>query len=43
MTITFVKKILANGEPCQKCADVQRRLDETGQMAQIDHTIIADE
>ena len=43
MHITFVKKILANGEPCQKCRDVESRLQEAGYMARIDQTLIADE
>jgi hypothetical protein len=41
--ITFVKKILATGEPCPKCADVQERLEKAGQMDQIDKVVIADE
>ena len=43
MHITFVKKILASGEPCPKCADVEARLNASGQMASIDRTIVADE
>lgn len=43
MTITFVKKILANGEPCKKCQEVEDRLRRSGYMASIDKTIIADE
>lgn len=43
MRITFVKKILANGEPCSKCGDIEQRLDASGQMARIDHVAIADE
>jgi hypothetical protein len=43
MHITFVKKILANGEPCQKCRDVEQRLIASGHMQQIDETVIADE
>lgn len=43
MHITFVKKILASGEPCAKCADVQARLDKSGQMERIDEVLIADE
>ena len=43
MKITFVKKILKNGEPCQKCADVDRRLRQSGYIDQIDETVIADE
>ena len=43
MHITFVKKILANGEPCQKCHDVEKRLEEAGEMAMIDEVLVADE
>lgn len=43
MKITFVKKILADGSPCPKCADVQEKLDSSGQIARIDETLIADE
>lgn len=41
--ITFVKKILADGSPCPKCADVSARLEKTGQMKAIDRVVIADE
>jgi hypothetical protein len=41
--ITFVKKILASGEPCAKCADVEERLLKSGQMEQIDEVLVADE
>jgi hypothetical protein len=43
MKITFVKKILASGEPCQKCADVEQRLEESGQISRIDEVLVADE
>lgn len=43
MNITFVKKILASGQPCSKCADVEARLRDTGQMDRIDRIVIADE
>ena len=43
MYITFVKKILASGEPCAKCADVERRLEASGQLARIDRIVVADE
>lgn len=43
MKITFVKKILADGSPCKKCGDVIGRLEESGQMAQIDEVLVADE
>lgn len=41
--ITFVKKLLANGEPCAKCAEVEARMKAEGQMARIDEVLIADE
>lgn len=43
MKITFVKKILADGSPCKKCGDVIARLEDSGQMEQIDEVLIADE
>ena len=43
MKITFVKKILASGEPCPKCADVEKRLQDSGQIELIDEIIVADE
>lgn len=43
MKITFVKKILADGSPCSKCADVIDKLESSGQMARIDEVLVADE
>ncbi len=43
MRITFVKKILADGSPCRKCAEVAGRLEREGYMARIDQVLIADE
>ncbi len=43
MKITFVKKILASGEPCAKCADVEARLQSGGHLAAIQETLVADE
>ena len=43
MHITFVKKVLANGAPCAKCADVSARLEADGHMTRIDEVVIADE
>ena len=43
MRVTFVKKILANGAPCPKCGDVERRLRDNGLMSRIDHVAVADE
>ncbi len=42
-TITLVKKIMADGEPCRKCLEVEQRLIGEGLMNRIDHVIIADE
>jgi hypothetical protein len=43
MKITFVKKILMDGSPCGKCADVIEKLESSGQMSRINETLIADE
>ncbi len=43
MNITLVKKILADGTPCRKCAEVQERLQKEGYINSIDRTVIADE
>lgn len=43
MKITFVKKILKDGSPCRKCADVENRLLRSGHMDRIDETLVADE
>jgi hypothetical protein len=43
MTVTFVKKVLASGEPCQKCRDVEARLRDGGHWPKIDRVVIADE
>jgi hypothetical protein len=43
MKITFVKKILADGSPCRKCADVLDKLESSGQMARISEVLVADE
>ena len=42
-TITFVKKIKQDGEPCRKCAEVEQRLQQAGYLDSIDHIVIADE
>jgi hypothetical protein len=41
--ITFVKKVLANGEPCGKCRDVEDRLTAGDHWRAIDDVIVADE
>ncbi|WP_096084460.1 hypothetical protein [Agaribacterium haliotis] len=43
MKITLVKKILADGSPCRKCADVIDKLESSGQMQRINEVLIADE
>lgn len=43
MKITLVKKILKDGSPCAKCADVMQKLEESGQIHQIDQVLDADE
>ncbi len=41
--ITFVKKILANGEMCKKCQEVSDRLSSEGLIEHINQIVIADE
>ncbi len=43
MHVTFVKKILANGETCHKCLDIESRLKESGYWSRIDNVCVADE
>lgn len=43
MKITFVKKILKDGSPCRKCADVERRLQNSGYVDKVDEVLVADE
>lgn len=43
MKITLVKKVLADGSPCKKCADVLEKLQSSGQMDRIDAIVTADE
>ena len=43
MKITLVKKILADGSPCRKCADVLEKLETSGQMQAINEILVADE
>lgn len=43
MKITLVKKVLKNGEPCRKCADVLDKLTESGYLDRIDEILVADE
>jgi hypothetical protein len=42
-SITFVKKILASGEPCGKCRDVEERLTAGNHWSAIDRVVVADE
>ena len=41
--VTFVKKILANGDLCQKCFEVSDRLDKDGTLDLINYIAIAEE
>lgn len=43
MHITMVKKILADGSACRKCAEVESRLIEADLLDKIDSIVIADE
>lgn len=43
MKITLVKKLLADGSPCPKCADVLNKLEQSGHIARIDEILTADE
>ncbi len=43
MRITMVKKILADGSPCRKCAEVETRLRDGGHYDRIDSIVVADE
>jgi hypothetical protein len=43
MHITMVKKILADGSACRKCAEVESRLIEANLLDKIDSVVIADE
>ncbi len=43
MHIIMVKKLLADGTPCHKCAEVESRLAQSGLTKHIDRIVIADE
>jgi hypothetical protein len=43
MHITMVKKIMKDGSPCRKCADVLTQLEENKLLDKIDKIVIADE
>lgn len=42
MHVTFVKKVLENGEACRKCQDVEARLRGAGHWPRIDAVAVAD-
>ena len=42
MKITMIKKILKDGSPCRKCAEVLNQLEENNLLDQIDQIVIAD-
>ena len=43
MHIIMVKKILADGSPCKKCAEVEQRLQQANLSKHINQIVIADE
>jgi hypothetical protein len=43
MRITMVRKVRPDGSPCAKCAQIERRLIESGYRDRIDRIVIADE
>lgn len=43
MKITFVKKILADGNPCKKCGEVLARMKAEDQLRHIHEVLVADE
>ena len=43
MNITMVKKIMKDGSPCRKCAEVLSQLEENNLLDRIDQIVIADE
>ncbi len=43
MHITMVKKIMKDGSPCRKCADVLAQLEDNKLLDRIDQIIVADE
>jgi len=43
MHITMVKKIMKDGSPCRKCADVINQLEGSNLLDRIDQIVIADE
>ena len=43
MHVTMVKKLLAGGNPCKKCIEVEQKMREAGQLGKIDQVLVADE
>ena len=43
MKITMVKKLFADGSPCKKCAEVEQKMQQAGQLERIDQIVLADE
>ena len=39
----MVKKLFADGSPCKKCAEVEHKMQQAGQLERIDQIVIADE
>ncbi|MGA8261106.1 MAG: hypothetical protein WB783_12910 [Arenicellales bacterium] len=42
-TVLFVKKLLAGGEPCAKCRDIENRLRRDGLMSHVTGVVLAKE
>lgn len=43
MKITMVKKVMFDGSPCKKCAEVELKMRDAGHFDHIDEVLIADE
>ena len=43
MHVTMVKKLLAGGNPCKKCIEVEQKMREARQLGKIDQVLVADE
>lgn len=43
MRIAMIKKVMANGQDCFRCQEVEKKLRQDGYMDRIDRVLIADE
>lgn len=43
MKITLVKKILADGNPCKKCREVEELMEKHQHKSRVDEVVVADE